>query len=593
MRTDYIAFLLQVLIVMLSLVRISSKRVVSTFQRTRTSRGIDLSGASFRTKHQRGCSSLTSALRRASNHNPAVRQLSLHSTQSQEDASDGFFANTTDFASLGIQSKVLLKRIEELGLTRPTAVQAAAFGDISSRQGDTTVGAETGSGKTLAYLFPIIDDILLRKQKAVDENDGLGYDYARAIILVPNKELVQQVVRMAVPLSGGRKSLIFGGSTLADKSLSEHDDNEDNVREEERIRLAIFPGGLKNPLDFQPFRSSIALGGKEPPVDLVITTPASLGPLGLKPANIDMFADIQTLVIDEADMLLDGGYIRALENVLVGFRRADRLDSSLGVKKTQHVFVAATLPDMGLRSVDAYLQKKFPEANRVTMPGMHNARHYGLSEQTVWIEEESKKSRMEQLVEMLQKPLEEGGLQGEKTMVFLNSVDDVEGASQALLRAGMNVLPYHAKIPLSERVSTLDRFRRYSPQTGKDDDTVNVLVCTDLAARGLDVPGVNAIVQLQFAGNVVAHLHRMGRCGRAGQRTGRGIVFYGEKERDLVEVVKEAEEQQERMVLQGDVIDISEENQAGTVKNAFSRRRGFTKKRKKLRREVESAGGSN
>jgi superfamily II DNA/RNA helicase len=105
-----------------------------------------------------------------------------------------------------------------------------------------------------------------------------------------------------------------------------------------------------------------------------------------------MFADIQTLVIDEADMRLDGGYLRQLENVLMGFRRADRLqvDASLGAKKTQHVFVAATLPDMGLRSVDAYLEKKFPNANRITTAGMHNARHYGLSQTTLWIDQDSK-----------------------------------------------------------------------------------------------------------------------------------------------------------------------------------------------------------
>jgi superfamily II DNA/RNA helicase len=241
------------------------------------------------------------------------------------------------------------------------------------------------------------------------------------------------------------------------------------------------------------------LGGKDPPVDLVISTPAAIGPLGLKPKNIDMFADIQTLVIDEADMLLDGGYIRQLENVLLGFRRADRLDSSLGVRKTQHVFVAATLPDMGLRSVDAYLKKKFPNATDVTMAGMHNARHYGLSDSTLWIEEDGggNKERMQRLVEMLEIPKEEGGLQGEKIMVFLNSVDDVDGVSGALSRAGIDNVPYHAKIKLQERAENLDKFRRYSFGS-ENRDAAGVLVCTDLASRGLDVPGVTAVFNYNF-----------------------------------------------------------------------------------------------
>lgn len=281
-------------------------------------------------------------------------------------------------------------------------------------------------------MLPIINDILERKQS---NPEYPGYDYARAIILVPNKELVQQVVRMAVELCGGQdKALVYGASSMPNQHVSNDKEANNNVDEKDIVRLAVMPGGLNAPQDFQPFRQAIGLGGKDPPVDIVISTPAAIGPLGLKPKNIDMFADVQTLVIDEADMLLDGGFLRPLENVLLGFRRADRLYDSLGVNKTQHVFVAATLPDMGLKSVDAYLQKKFPNAERVTMAGMHNARHYGLQEQTVWIEESGggNKERMQRLVEMLETPKEEGGLQGEKVMVFLNSVDDVDGASGAL-----------------------------------------------------------------------------------------------------------------------------------------------------------------
>ena len=517
---------------------------------------------------------------------------------------DGFFAPPdVTFASLGVQSPVLLQRLEKgMGLVRPTAVQAAAFSKIALGNNDVTIGAETGSGKTLAYLLPLMDDILQRKKRrnssavAVEEkgdgfDDHSSYHFARAMILVPNKELVQQVVRMALALAGGAKALIYGSHNLKDTTLLKQQQRDRTEDETDIVRIAIMPGGLKKPQDFQPFRKSITgLGGKDQPVDLVITTPAAVGPMGLSPSNIDMFADIETLVVDESDMLLDGGYLRPLNNVLMGFRRADRLDTDLGVKKTQHVFVAATLPDFGLRSVDAYLKKKFPRANQITMAGMHNARHYGLNEKTIWIENDSKKERMLRLVDMLKTPRGEGGLEGEKVMVFLNSVDDVEAASEALVRAGVSALPFHAKINLEERSSNLDRFRRYrNADKEDDDDTIPLLVCTDLASRGLDIPGVNAIVQLQFAGNVVAHLHRMGRCGRAGFRTGRGVVFYGEKERELVDVVREAEDQQERMVLEGDVEELSPEKDTetdprGNVKKAFSRKRGFTKKRKKERR---------
>lgn len=361
-----------------------------------------------------------------------TRYFSSGSASSSETA---FFAPSDQtFESMGVSSPILLERIETCArLKRPSAVQAAAYTVIASGE-DVTIGAETGSGKTLAYLLPIIDDILQRKAANNDSaNRNIGYHYARAIILVPNKELVQQVVRMAADLCGGRdKALIsssnFGMTMRTSSTVPKEDANANEI-----VRLAVMPGELDAPLDFQPFRQSIGLGGNNPPVDIVISTPAAIGPLGLRPKNLDMFADIQTLVIDEADMLLDGGYFRQLENVLMGFRRADRLDASLGVTKTQHVFCAATLPDMGLRSVDAYLQKRFPNATRVTMAGMHNAKHYGLRDETLWIEGDGgNRERMEQLVEMLQTPRDKGGLKGEKVMVFLNSVDDVDGSSGAL-----------------------------------------------------------------------------------------------------------------------------------------------------------------
>lgn len=473
-----------------------------------------------------------------------------------------------------------------------------------------------GSGKTLAYLLPILDDILQKKQR---DNSNVDYDYARAIILVPNKELVQQVVRMAIPLAGGPRALLYGGNTLVDQSILEdpNDTEGDHDNESTMVRLAIFPGGLKEPNDFPPFRNTRALGGSDAPVDLIITTPASIGPLALKPKHIDLFADVETLIIDEADMLLDGGYIKALEQVLMGFRRADRLaksydnDESMGLKKTQHVFVAATLPDYGTRSVDAYLQKKFPNAKRVSVQGMHMARHSGLAEQTKWILEESKRSRMEELVHLLQTPVEEGGIKDEKTMVFLNKVQDVEAACDALNRAGYDALPYHAKVSLQDRVKVLERFRQYNKgdlarREEEDDQSsapVPMLVCTDLAARGLDVPGVTAVVQLEFAGNVVSHLHRMGRCGRAGQRDGRGIVFYNQKEAPLVKVVREAEKEQVGggLTLEGSQVDESifdgedgvedgetiKTREKGAINKAFSRKRGFTNKLKKLRKKEQ------
>ena len=526
-------------------------------------------------------------------------------------SNDDFFASPDQFPSfqsLGIQSPILLQRVtamlEEHGKTkkasaaaaaaaaaRPSAVQAASFTAITSGK-DVNIGAETGSGKTLAYLLPLIDDILQKKKAALDEETGkvghLGYDYARAVILVPNKELANQVLRMAAELCGGPASIVWG--TNGENMMTSGGEEVAVVEDQDIVRLGIMPGGLDSPDDYKPIRMAVNNPMNHAPLDLIITTPASLGPIGENPKNIDMFADIETVVIDEADMLFDGGYLRPLNNVLLGFKRADRLESSFGYgdddggggggygpKKTQHVLVAATLPDMGLRSADAYVQKKFPFATKVTMKGMHNARHYGLKDQTVWIqddydEETPKKKRMERLIEILQTDSSSGsgsgegegegevGLAGEKVMVFLNSVGDVDSATGAFTRAGINAIPFHAKISIEDRTEYLRRFRKYDATAEEnDEDAASVLVCTDLAARGLDIPGVTSVVQLQFAGNVVSHLHRMGRCGRAGKRDGGGVIFFGGAECELVAVVRKADEDQSTMVLKGNDIEEHEE----------------------------------
>ena len=526
-------------------------------------------------------------------------RIAMANSDNNDDVDYFFSSEHPDFLSLLSKSDddrlsssslntLLSNRLEkECKLTRPSAVQSATYEAILSGE-DTTIGAETGSGKTYAYLLPLVQSVLNQKQQM----KGLSYEYCRAVILVPNKELAQQVVRMAASLCGGiNQCVLWGGNTNNNR-----DAESTSPPPEEIVHLAILPGGLAAPVDFKPFRDM--LDGSGPPVDLLIATPAALGPWAHTPKNIDFFADVQTLIVDEADMLLDGGYLRPLQNVLMGFRRADRLaaryhnmenendDTDSTPKRTQHVFVGATLPDAGLKSVDAYLQKKFPYSKRILMPSMHNANHYGHSQRTIWIpddpdEPSPNKARLQKLVQMLEA---DGDLSKDKVMVFLNTVQDVDGATNALLRAGIDAVPYHAKIKLQDRIDNLQRFR--------DEANDVVLVCTDLAARGLDVPSVTAVVQLQFATNVVTHLHRMGRCGRAGSRNGKAIIFHStiEQEVEVVKVVQSAEKNRIITLEGNDVLDDESEESPtaapGKINSAFSRKRGFTKKRKKLQRKA-------
>ena len=568
-----------------------------------------------------------------------LASLSSSTTDNQEN--DVFVDNkeaVASFEELGLHP-VLLERIRTLGLNDPTPIQSATIRAFPSGR-DLIVGSETGSGKTYAYLLPLLNDVLMRRReekKVGGGNNYRPYDYARALVLVPNKELVQQVVRMALPLAGGPTALLTSSATASSSPTpraeeKDHDDDSFDAL----IRLAVVPGGLNEPEDFRPIREAMA--GTSLPPDLLFATPAAFATLGVKPKHIALFADIETLIVDEADLCVDGGYVRLVEQVLLGFKRADSLCGNRGttetddhrssshrdtdredgetattklvlrpLRRTQHVFVAATLPNYGLRSVDRWIDKRFPRAIRVQLSDMHRPRHSGLTQATDWRCVESKRERLRQLVELLQG---DGALAKDKTMVFCNSVNDVDGAAEALRLAGVSAAAYHAKLPVAERTAALERFRKDDSGSGDSGDETaagGVLVCTDLAGRGLDVPNVTAVVQLQFAGNAVAHLHRMGRCGRTGSARpgGRGVIFYSESERDLVQVLQRAEREQEQLALPGDVPDddlssleggadlaaseygrdeaSDKPPERGTVERAFSRKRGFTKKRKKLR----------
>jgi len=515
------------------------------------------------------------------------RHLSNESTNESIPASENanFFANEKDyptFASIGIQNSNLLKQLSSQKIKQPSSIQAATFPKIyDCTSGDIIIGSETGSGKTLSYLLPLFDDILKRK-----EAKELGYEYCRAIILVPNKELAQQVLRMSVEICGGK--CVY--SSLVDSPSIEKEDDGNN----DKVRLAIIPGGLASPYDFKLFRDSEYKNYAQ--VDIGITTPAAISKWGTSTRFIDFFANIPTLIVDEADMLLDGGYIQQLNQILVGFRRADRVmrreslydqqqeeddNNNISNNKsvTQHVFVGATLPNSGLRSVYAYLEKRFPLAEKLIMPNFHNARHTGLSSSspTTWIEMNELTKRLDMVVDMLRNELLE-----DKVMLFVNTAADADQVTELLIRSDINALPYHAKIQMDEKLKNLSIFRAYNPSSSSSKSSPPpVLVCTDLASRGIDIQHVTIILQLQFASNVITHLHRMGRCGRAGLKVGRGIIFYNNQdEKDLVDVVRDAESKQEGMILEKDVIDVEEEQ--GKVTKAFSRRRGF---RKKIRKE--------
>ena len=140
-----------------------------------------------------------------------------------------------------------------------------------------------------------------------------------------------------------------------------------------------------------------------------------------------------------------------------------------------------------------------------------------------------------------------------QTMVFVNTAEVAHQLSQELEELGIMTAQYHNLVIDKEKQDNLKRFR---------DSEVSVLVCTDHAARGLDLPNVRHVVQAEFALNVVQHLHRVGRASRAGV-LGKATNIYDGRSRDLVNSI------------------LSDTSGQNNVENSFSRRRGFRSKIKK------------
>lgn len=392
---------------------------------------------------------------------------------------------------------------------RPNRVQQAAVGVVLTGV-DTVLGAETGSGKTLAYLLPAME---------VAANRDKERQYPSVLILVPNRELGTQLQRVARQL-GGNTSHPFRD-------------------EDAPFSLGMRHGGATTSL--WPYRRF------ECP-DMLVATPSFAVNFD---RDLELWAALKLVVLDEADALLDGGSKQQLDRILVAMKRVERARNP-ETPRCQRVVVAATLPTFGLKSVENLIGKHFGEAVRVTTadgdPLPMHAPVATLEQRFIRVDggiEDKLQAALDIIVP------------NERTMIFANTVNAVDVAASFLLANRVRARAYHKRVSPEVRLDTLDAFA-----VGE----IDVLCCTDLAARGLDLPDVRHVIQLEFATNVVAHLHRLGRVARAGN-SGRATNIYDEASTDLLRAIDDGPS-------------------PGSVVKAFSRRRGFRQKIKKNRKRI-------
>jgi len=368
----------------------------------------------------------------------------------------------TTFSELGLAPKVL-RAITEAGYETPTPIQAGAI--PPALEGRDVLGiAQTGTGKTAGFVLPMITMLARGRARA---------RMPRSLVLCPTRELAAQVA-----------------------------ENFDTYSKHVKLTKALLIGGVS-------FKEQDTLIDKG--VDVLIATPGRL--LDHFERGKLILSDVKVMVVDEADRMLDMGFIPDIERIfgLTPFTR-------------QTLFFSATMA---------------PEIERITNTFLSNpakievARQATASEtitQTVVMFKGSRRERAASEKRNTLRALIE--LEGEKctnAIIFCNRKVDVDIVSKSLKKHGFDAEPIHGDLEQSRRTATLDAFRE-----GK----LKLLVASDVAARGLDVPSVSHVFNFDVPGHAEDYVHRIGRTGRAG-RDGKAVMICEPRdEKNLADVEK-------------------------------------------------------
>jgi superfamily II DNA/RNA helicase len=346
------------------------------------------------------------------------------------------------FSNLGLSDKVL-SAVATAGYKAPTPIQDQAIPHVLARR-DVLGIAQTGTGKTAAFVLPMLTMLEQGRARA---------RMPRTLILEPTRELAAQV----------------------EESFTKYGVNH-------RLNVALIIGGVS----FDNQDTKLMRG-----VDVLIATPGRL--LDHHERGRLLMSGVELLVIDEADRMLDMGFIPDIERIckLVPFTR-------------QTLFFTATMP---------------PEIRRITEQFLHNPVRVEVAKPATTVattkqllvksgrESHEKRETLRRLIRSAE------GLNN--AIIFCNRKRDVATLYRSLLRHGFSVLALHGDMDQPARMAALEQFRK---------NEVTLLVASDVAARGLDIPAVSHVYNFDVPLHPDDYVHRIGRTGRAG-RTGTAITL--------------------------------------------------------------------
>ena len=362
------------------------------------------------------------------------------------------------FDSLGLHA-ALAKAVSDAGYTQPTPVQQQAVPAAMGGR-DLMVSSSTGSGKTASFVLPALTRVLAARDSADRRAKGVTYG-PRVLVLVPTRELALQV-------------------TKAVSSYGRH---------VQGLRVASVVGGV-------PYGAQLkALRG---PLDLLIATPGRL--MDHMASGKAVLANVELLVLDEADRMLDMGFIDDIHHIAQSLPAA-----------RQTLMTSATFGGPVGRLAEGLMRD--PQRIEVTS---HTEAHADIEQRLHWADDLGHKNAL------LDHILTERSV--EQAVVFTSTQRDADWLADRLAEMGHAVASLHGGMPQGRRTRVLEGLRRQQ---------LRVLVATDVAARGIDVPSISHVINYGLPMKAEDYVHRIGRTGRAG-RSGLAVTLAERRDAGMI-----------------------------------------------------------
>ena len=348
------------------------------------------------------------------------------------------------FSDLGLSSE-LSRAVADLGYESPTPIQEKSIPVVLMGR-DILGSAQTGTGKTASFTLPMIDILASGRAKA---------RLPRTLILAPTRELAAQVA-----------------------------DSFEKFSVNNKLSMALLIGGVS----FADQNAALSKG-----VDVLIATPGRL--LDHFERGKVLLNDVKILVIDEADRMLDMGFIPDVERIV-----------SLLPRMRQTLFFSATLSDDIQKIGSKFVMN--PKIIEVAPPA---STAETVAQHLIWTETKSKRQVLRDLLAVEQV---------KNAVIFCNRKRDISTLVTSLKRHGFSAVALHGDMTQSARLDALQKFK---------DGDVPLLIASDVAARGLDIAGLSHVFNFDVPMSAEDYVHRIGRTGRAG-KSGRAFTIAAGKD---------------------------------------------------------------